>query len=189
MSQQLDTLVFAPEIEAALIALAFAAPWRIGQIMRELDPAVHLSRPECRYLLEAIDIVYRELGARDFASVITALRESSQLEDCGGLEGVNAIVSEYRFGFSSQEAENEILGHYIEMLKAYAKARANQPPVGVYRFIRGDITLFKNQTSSSPSAPQWIGEGKVAGKTYRASAFASHNKTGQPILSVSLCPK
>jgi hypothetical protein len=183
------TFHFAPEIEQSLVSLCFYAPERIAVLKRELDPQVHFTRPELRHILEAIELAYGELGASDFASVIQTLRELSRLEDCGGAPGVNQVFEEYRYGFSSEQAQEQIFAHYIEMLKAYAFARSNQPKVNVYRFLRGDITLVKNKTRQSDRAPDWIGEGKVAGRTYRASAFSNQDKNGQSVLAISLCPK
>jgi hypothetical protein len=183
------TFDFAPEIEQSLVSLCFYAPDRIAVLKRELDPQVHFTRPELRHILEAIDLAYRELGASDFASVIQILKELERLEDCGGPSGVNQVLEEYRYGFSSEQAQEQILAHYIEMLKAYASARSNQPQVNVYRFARGDITLVKNKTRTNDRCPDWIGEGKVAGRTYRASAFSNQDKNGQSVLAISLCPK
>jgi DnaB-like helicase N terminal domain len=189
MTEPLSTFQFAPEIEQSMVSLCFYAPERIATLKRELDPQVHFTRPELRYILEAIELAYRELGSRDFASVIQTLRELSRLEACGGPSGVNSVFEEYRYGFSSPEAQEEIFAHYIEILKAYAQARSNQPPVNVYRFLRGDITLVKNKTHVSDRSPDWIGEGKVAGRPYRASAFSHQDKNGQSVLAISLCPK
>jgi hypothetical protein len=183
------TFHFAPEIEQSLVSLCFYAPERIALLKRELDPRVHFTRPELRHILEAIDLAYRELGSTDFASVIQTLRELGRLEDCGGPCGVNAVFEEYRYGLSSPDALEQIFAYYIEMLKAYAQARSNQPPVNVYRFLRGDITLVKNKTRTTDRCPDWIGEGKVAGRTYRASAFGNQDKNGQSVLAISLCPK
>jgi hypothetical protein len=183
------TFQFSPEIEQSMVSLCFYAPERIATLKRELDPKVHFTDPKLRYILEAIELAYRESLASDFATVIQTLRELGRLDDCGGPAGVNQVFEEYRYGFSSPEASEEIFVHYIEMLKAYAQARSNQPPVNVYRFVRGDITLVKNKTRTSNRCPEWIGEGKVAGRTYRASAFSNHDKNGQSVLAISLCPK
>jgi DnaB-like helicase N terminal domain len=187
--EPLSTFQFAPEIEQSVVSLCFYAPERIATLKRELDLSLHFTRPELRHILAAIELAYGELGVSDFASVIQTLRELGRLEDCGGASGVNAIFEEYRYGFSSQEAQEQIFAHYIEMLKAYATARGNQPQVNVYRFIRGDITLVKNKTRSNDRCPHWIGEGKIAGRTYRASAFSNQDKNGQSVLAISLCPK
>jgi hypothetical protein len=189
MTEPLTTFQFAPEIEQAVVSLCFYAPQRIGTLKRELDLAVHFTQPHLRFVLEAIELAYREFGTSDFAGVIRVLREFSTLEDCGGTQGVNAVFEQYRSGFSCPQAEEKIFRHYIAMLKAYALGRANQPPVAVYRFARGDLTLVKNHAKINDSAPEWIGEGKVAGRAYRVSAFSNHDKNGQSVLSISLCPK
>jgi hypothetical protein len=165
----MDSFAFAPEIEQALVSLCFYNPDRIGVVYRELDPDVHFTQPHLRQILSAIDLAYRELGDHDFASVVTVLREQGQLEACGGAAGVNQVFEEYRYGCSSPEAEQEIFSHYIEMLKAYALGRETNQPV--YRFNRGDIRLVPNKTKHSESAPDYVGEGKIAGRAYRVAEW------------------
>jgi hypothetical protein len=177
------TFHFAPEIEQSLLSLCFYAPERIAVLKRELDPQVHITRPELRYILEAIELAYRELGATDFASVIQTLRELGHLEDCGGAPGVNQVFEEYRYGFSSPQAEEEIFAHYIEMLKRYAVARSSNS--NLLFFNRGDLVLALNKAKQSPRSPDYTGNGKVAGKPY--SAIAYQLKDGN--LCVSLLPK
>jgi hypothetical protein len=180
--EPLSTFQFAPEIEQSLLSLCFYAPERIAMLKRELDPQIHFSRPELRHILEAIELCYGELGMRDFASVIQTLRELKTLEACGGVAQVNAIFEEYRYGLSSEQALEEIFAHYIELLKAYALGRQTAQPV--FRFNRGDITLLPNKLKRSPSSPDFVGEGKVAGRFYRAAEWI--NSGGH---SVSLMPK
>jgi DnaB-like helicase N terminal domain len=177
------TFHFAPEIEQSMVSLCFYAPERIAVLKRELDPAVHFTRPELRHILQAIELAYRELGASDFASVITTLRELGRLEDCGGPSGVNAIFEEYRYGFSSPQAQEEIFLHYLDMLKRYAVARSSNS--NVLFFNRGDLILSPNKAKQSQRSPDYIGNGKVAGKPYSATAYQS--KDGN--LCVSLLPK
>jgi hypothetical protein len=180
--EPLLTFQFAPEIEQSVVSLCFYAPERIAVLKRELDPQVHITRPELRHILEAIELAYRELGMSDFATVICVLRELGHLEDCGEVRGVNAIFEEYRYGFSSEQALAEIFAHYIEMLKAYALGR--QSTQSVFRFNRGDITLLPNKLKRSPASPDFVGEGKVAGRCYRAAEWI--NSAGH---CVSLVPK
>jgi hypothetical protein len=176
------TFLFAPEIEQSLVALCFHDPGCIATVYRELDPQIHITQPHLRFILEAIDLACRELCTADFACVIQVLRELGRLEACGGTPGVNAIFEEYRYGFSSSEAQEEVFAHYLEMLKGYALGRKNNEPV--YRFNRGDFKLVPNKARRSYSAPDFIGEGKVAGRLYRAAAWRSAEG-----LSVSLIPK
>jgi hypothetical protein len=177
------TFQFAPEIEQSLVSLCFYAPERIAVLKRKLDPAVHFSRPELRHILEAIELAWGELGERDFVSVIQVLRELGRLEDCGGAPGVNQVFEQYRYGFSSPKAEEEIFDHYVDMLKRYAIARSANS--NVLFFNRGDLFLAPNKVKASPRSPDYIGNGKVAGKPYSATAYQS--KDGN--LCVSLLPK
>jgi hypothetical protein len=181
--EPLSTFNFAPEIEQSLVSLCFYAPERIALVYRQLDPALHITRPELRHILEAIDLAYRELGLRDFASLIQILRELGHLEACGGPPGVNAVLEEYRYGFSCPQAEAEIFDHYLDMLKRYALARSSNSIV--LFFNRGDLLLTPNKIKASPHSPDYIGIGKVAGKPYSARAYQS--KDGN--LCVSLLPK
>jgi DnaB-like helicase N terminal domain len=180
--EPLCTFQFAPEIEQSLVSLCFYAPERIAALKRQLDLSVHFTRPELRFILQAIELAYGELPASDFASVIQTLRELGRLEDCGGPSKVNAIFEEYRYGFSSPQAEGEIFDHYLDMLKRYALARSSN--TNVLFFNRGDLLLCPNKTKVSPHSPDYIGKGKVAGKPYLARAYQS--KDGN--LWVSLLP-
>jgi DnaB-like helicase N terminal domain len=181
--EPLSTFHFAPEIEQSLVSLCFYAPERIAMLKRELDPQVHITRPELRHILEAIELAYRELGESDFASVISTLRELGRLEDCGGAPGVNQVFEEYRYGFSSPRAQEQIFAHYIEMLKRYAVARSSNS--NLLFFNRGDLLLTPNKAKQSPHSPDYIGQGKVAGKPYSARAYQSMDGN----LCVSLLPK
>jgi hypothetical protein len=144
---------------------------------------VHFTRPELRFILQAIELAYRELGSSDFASVIQTLRELKCLEDCGGAPGVNQVFEEYRYGFSSPKAQQEIFDHYLDMLKRYAVARSSN--TNLLFFNRGDLVLTLNKAKATPRSPDYIGIGKVAGKPYSATAYQS--KDGN--LCVSLLPK
>jgi len=125
------------------------------------------------------------------------VRELGRLEDCGGTEGLNRVygfdplssITDPEAARAFKERQDRIYAHYLGMLKAYALARANEPPVAVYRFNRGDLTLVKNKTKTTDRHPEWTGEGKVAGRSYHASAWRVHDKNGQSVLSISLCPK
>jgi hypothetical protein len=167
------TFIFAPEIEQALVALCFQAPHRVATVYRELDPAIHITRPELRFILEAIDLAYRELGATDFASVIQVLRELGRLAACGGAPGVNSVFEEYRYGFSSPEAEEAIFAHYLQMLKTYAISREQTPLPPVYYFVGGKGTLALNKAKRREFEPEFIGEARIAGRWYTVGASPS----------------
>jgi hypothetical protein len=69
------------------------------------------------------------------------------------------------------------------MLKRYALARSSN--TNVLFFNRGDLHLSPNKAKQSPHSPDYIGNGKIAGKPYSARAYQS--KDGN--LCVSLLPK
>jgi hypothetical protein len=166
MTEPLTTFCFAPEIEQALVSLCFYAPERIATLKRELDLAVHITQPHLRFVLEAIELAYRELGASDFACVIQTLRELGRLEDCGGADGVNQIFEQYRYGVSSKEALEKIFAHYIEMLQAYALGRERQSSMPHFHFTGGKGTTTLNKVKRSNRDPDEIGAAVVAGKHY-----------------------
>src|SRR5258707_11613106 len=122
------TFIFAPEIEQALVALCFQAPHRVATVYRELDPAVHITDQKLRFILEAIDLAYRELGLSDFASVIQVLRELGHFEDCGGVIGGKAVFEEYPYGVRSPGAAEEIFSHFPPTLKTHFPKCALDPP-------------------------------------------------------------
>lgn len=192
------TFYFAPEIEAALVSCAWHEPDRLAVVYRELDPAVHLSQPHLRFLMEAIDLAYRDLGCVNFEVVIQVLRETGHLEHCGGLEGANQIygleLDSYgeaaRFSKLCDQVRNEkIFRHYLEMLKIYAVHRSQVPPRPVYVFTKGWLALHQNKIKSSRGAPDALGEGKLAGRSYAAAMWIETDEHGNQIFKVSLTPK
>jgi hypothetical protein len=157
-------------------------------LYRQLDPATAFVDPALRHILGAIDLAWRELGCADFASLIQVLRELGQLEDCGGTEGVSQVLGEYRYGFNCP-LDQRIFLHEVQMLKAYALGRANDPPVLVWHFNRGDLQLTRNKFKSAFSTqPDYQGSGKVAGRSYHASCWTRLNNNNQEVLNISLIP-
>jgi DnaB-like helicase N terminal domain len=171
--QSPPTFIFAPEIEQALVAACFQKPEWIAIVYRELDPSVHFTDPKVRHILAAIDLAYRELGSTDFASVIQVLREEGRLEACGGAAGVNSVLEEYRYGFSSPEAAEQIIAHYIETLKLYAINRKKDAPERVYRLTGGIATLALNKAKRRDFEPNYLGEARIAGRWYTVGASPS----------------
>src|ERR1700756_1058313 len=96
-ASETSTFLFAPEIENAFMGLVWRQPDRLADVKRQLDPAIHFIQPHLRWILEAIDLAYRELGTVDFASVIQVLRELGRFEDVGGLEGAKDVWMEGDF--------------------------------------------------------------------------------------------
>lgn len=164
-----ETFVFAPEIETAFVSICFHQPERCGAAYRELDPQVHFIQPHLRHILEAIDLAYRELGVADWPSVIQVLREQGRLEACGGLDGVNAVY----IAHTPTPVTGRIFDHYLDMLKDYAINRSADPPQNTYRFTGGSLALYPNKNQRKPTDPDFLGDGKIAGRQYRAAVWKS----------------
>lgn len=162
-----ETFVFAPEIETAFVSICFHQPERCGAAYRELDPQVHFIQPHLRHILEAIDLAYRELGVADWPSVIQVLREQGRLEDCGGLDGVNAVYATH----IPTPVTGQIFDHYLDLLKDYAVNRKLDPPQKTFRFTGGHGTLAKNKLKTKETEPDLVGYSKVAGRWYKAAGW------------------
>lgn len=183
------TFYFAPEIEAAIVSVCWHEPDRLATVYRELDPAVHFTQSHCRWLLEAVDLAYRDLGCVNFETVIQVLRETGHLEDCGGLEGANQVYGLEEYGRDDPVRNEKIFRHYLEMLKTYAVHRSQVPPRPVYAFTAGWLVLHPNKAKISQGGPDALGEGKIAARSYNASMWVESDEHGQKIFKVSLTPK
>jgi hypothetical protein len=166
-----QTSYFAPEIEEAAIAILWRQPERLGEFLREIDPAVHITQPHLRKILEAIDLGWRELGAVDFATIVTLVRELNYFEDCGGREGLNELWVAGDRNVATAPNDDVIFAHYVEMLKTYALARKSDGKFPCARFTGGSGELFPNKTKRRDSDPDFLGEIKIAGKLYRVAAW------------------
>jgi hypothetical protein len=168
----IPSFLFSPEIETALIGLLWREPDRISIVKRELDPALHFVQPHCRWLLEAIDLAYRELATVDFACVIEVLRELGRLEDVGGLEGANELWNAGEFlnspVWQAMGKTDALFAEYLRMIKQYAVNRGEQPPRPTYLFIGGKGTLLLDK--ARVKADHYTGEVSVAGRWYSVRA-------------------
>lgn len=168
-----ETFVFAPEIEEQLCSICFYNPQRIALVRRELDLEVHIIQAHVRHIIEATELVYGELNATDFPSVIQALREMGKLELCGGAQGVNDVFEKWRYGVPTSDIEEKIFWHYIDTLKRYALNRAEIPPKPVYRFSDGKGTVFPVKVRRSLQTPDFEGVVSIGGKLYAAQLWFS----------------
>jgi len=174
---------FANEIEQSVISILWHEPDRLGGFCREIDPGVHLSQPHLRIILHALDLAYRELNSCDFAIIVQVVGELGLFEEVGGREGLNRVfaIHEHR---SSRENIDAIFAHYVNMLKAYALGRSNHTPI--YRFNRGDICLVQNLNKHGPNSPDLLGQGRIAGRAYRAIGF---HQLSNDSYSISFIPE
>lgn len=177
------TFVFASQIEDATVSILWHEPTRLGAFLRDLDLSLHLTQPALRVIVQALAIVHSESGTCDFELVVQTIRELGNFEDVGGLEGLNRIYALKEFR-ADQETTEAVFGEYLRLLKAYAEHRKDDPPTMPYRFARGEIQLIENKNNPTGTRPDYLGTGKIAGKTYQATARRS--KDG---ILVSLFPK
>lgn len=180
---------YAPEIEAALVSTCWHQPEWLATVYRELDPAIHLSQPHLRWLLEAIDLAYRDLGCVNFEVVIQVLRETGHLEDCGGLEGANQVYGLEEYGREDPVRNEKIFQHYLQMLKTYAVHRKMEPARLPYVFTSGSLVLHQNKVKASQNGPDALGEGKLAARSYAAAMWIEIDEHGQKVFKVRLTPK
>lgn len=163
-------LQYAPEIERALVGLVWHEPFRLPLVLRELNLSLHFFEPATRILLEAINTVYGELNAADWATVVELLRQMDQLDECGGLERLNEIYA--RPGYQT------LLDYYIQALKEYALIR-DSTPIRAADFLsggRGVLRIHKRKTHVK--APDMIGSAHISGHSYVLSAWIAETADG-----------
>ena len=164
------TFCYAPEIELAAVSMLLQAPKRCALFFQQLDPSVHLREPRSRIIAQAIKLAWSELGAADWATVVQVVRELGAYEECGGSDGLNHVYSVAANSPGDQGSER-IFGHYIEMLKSYARARAKSPAHPVYSLVGGRGTLYPNKVKRHKLDPDYLGQIQLAGKLYSAALW------------------
>jgi hypothetical protein len=150
----------APEIELALVAGLWHEPFRLAPTLRWLDLDAHLSQPYLRLVTHALARCYSELGAADFATVVTCLRQLGQLDECGGVQSLDAIYEARWYA--------PLFDLYGQFLRSTALRRQGElqalPP-----FFSGGIgRLTLNKVGQSP---HYIGSARIAGHSYRISGW------------------
>jgi hypothetical protein len=167
MNNEPHTFYFAPEIETNAVSILWRRPEWLPEFLQRFNPEIHIQQPHLRTIIEAINIVYGDLGVSDFAAVTQCVRELGRFEDCGGLDGLNAVY----LAHEPTEHTRAVYRHYLEMLETYAKARGSDHAFPVARFSGGDGVLTPNRIQRRDTEPAFLGEFKVAGKSYRAGAY------------------
>jgi hypothetical protein len=186
---QNNTSYFAPEVEQAVVSLCWHEPERLAQFYREFDPGAHIGQPHLLVILEAIAIAYGELGTTDFAAIVQIVRELGRMVSCGGLDGLNQVYQAQLDGRTNPEHTEKIWTEYLRLLRYYAQNRKADPPRSADFFTRGHLCLYPNKTKSLQSQPDATGEGKIAGKAYRATAWLEPGNHGQKFFKINLNPK
>jgi len=123
-----DTLSWAEEVERALLAILWWHPLLIGLVRRELDPSIHLTLPKHRYILEAIEIAFREIGDVTWETVVQVILEIPKaFDECGGKEGLNEVYTDQGHYPSGPRNPEPIVAEYIRFLKACAIQQESIP--------------------------------------------------------------
>jgi hypothetical protein len=163
------TFVWAPEIEVATVSAIWHEPVHCAEFLRVCDPAIHLTQPHLRIILEAIRLAYSELNATDWATVVEVVRELGQFDEVGGLEGLNAVYSAIELNpdpVFRQRVTDPIFKYHVKLLQEYAKHREMDPPQPVTRFSGGRGKAWRNKVKRHANDPDHTGEAIVRGVRY-----------------------
>lgn len=189
------TFIFAPETEESAVAILWHQPKRMAGFLRDFDSAVVLSQPHLQHLVDAINLAYGDLGETTFAVIVQTLRELGHLEDCGGVQSLDAI---YRVGerdlarftdeapAKANERTDRLFTYYCDLLREYAEHRQTEQPKPVYRFAggRGTVHLLKDAARGLQS--RYSGDCVVRGSLYRTDVQVG---PGGEFLNFQLTPK
>lgn len=173
-------LHYALEIEQALVSLLWQKPELISQVLRKLDPNVHISQPHLRILLETVSYCYDQLNACDWASVIEALRQLQRLEECGGKQLLDEIYKNP--GYQS------LLGWYMEILVDSANARAEDPPRAPAFFSGGKGKLWANKGKVKSNCDV-VGAAQIAGKRLSMRGWSVVDSLSQKFIDLRFYPQ
>jgi hypothetical protein len=170
--ETIQTSVFAREIEASFVCLLWRHPEYLGEALRAINPAIHISQPHLRLILNAVNDVHSYENTADFALVATYLRQSGDFGEVGGLQGLNdAYTDSGRQPCGWREPE-PIFKYYLELLLSYADARLSGDPLQIPVHLAGGWgRLVPNPVRRREASPVAIGRVMVAGKRYKASAW------------------
>lgn len=181
-SQEINTALYAPEIQRATVSLAWHFPHDVlPLVLRHLDPAVHFPEPFCADLLEALSFVLSELNTTDWPTVIDCLRQQHKLHDPEQLSAINEI---FLLAQHHARATRDLVDYYIELLKDYAGLRGPLPPTQkppILRFSGGTALLKDNfyKKHSSSQDPDFIGPGHIDGRRYQISLWIEKDVFGK----------
>jgi hypothetical protein len=188
---EINTTFFAPEIERALVSLAWHFPADVlARVLRHLNPEIHFHEPFCAQLLDAINLVYSDLNTTDWPTVVDCFRQQNSLTNPETLAALSAIFSlaEYQ----NRKATRDLVDYYIELLKDYALLRGPLPPSfrpPVLHFSGGSALLKDNAPSKRyPSQPDFLGPGRVKGNPYEVSLWIDKDAFKKTVLKLRFKP-
>jgi hypothetical protein len=128
--------------------------------------------PKHRYVLEAIEIAYREIGDVSWATVVRVICEiPGAFGECGAKEGLNEVFTDeghYPCGDCNPEP---ILKDHIRFLKACAIQRGIDPTKPVPHYTVGWGILRRNKLAISSQHPVATGNGNFLGHCLRLAGW------------------
>lgn len=179
-----ETCYFAPEIERSLVSILWHHPRFIDFVHLSLDSDIHFLDPALRTVLEMLSVVYWQIGALDWASVVHALREINAIDQCGGLDGLNNIYTDNGHYPEGRTDPEPFVREYIQLLSDYAIQRQADPTKAVFRFTGGRGTIVPNRMARRENDPAYVGEAWVRGRRYRIRGW-----TNDDGLAISFYPE
>jgi hypothetical protein len=186
---EIDTCYFAPEIEQSVVSLLWHEPERLAGFYRDFDLGLHIGQIHLHIILDAINQAYGELGTTDFATVAQIVRELGKLTTIGGLDGLNQVYTAQLYGREDRSRTDKIWTEYLRLLRYYAQNRKQDPPRQTDFFTKGWLKLYPNKTKYSELSPDATGTGKIAGRTYLATARLELDPLGEEFFNISLILK
>lgn len=169
-------MIYAPEIECALVSTLWHRPELCAHFLRRCDPLLHIFQPHLRIVVEAINTSWGELNTSDFATVVELVRASGAFEECGALEGLNSLYSLRSRSLcracDTLQGQERIFDYYCSLLSQYARRRALPPPIRpVYGLAGGRGTLYPNKAKRAKWDADFTGSVRLAGKLYSAALW------------------
>jgi hypothetical protein len=157
--EQPMTLYFAPQVERSFVSTLWHAPQYLDLARHELDFELHISIPPYRKILQALIVVYGDLGLDlDWICVVQCILELGAMEECGGLPGLDEVFTDCGHYPEGRSLPEPTVGEYIRLLKLYAIARGADPYTPVKHYTRGRGFLQKNKLATTPAHPCVIGK-------------------------------
>jgi hypothetical protein len=183
---RVDTCAYSPQVEQTFVHLLWHHPQYIDLAFRDIDPEIHILTPPLRVVLQMVAIVWWNLGAVDWTSVVHALKEINYLHDVGGLHGLNGIFTdEGRYPEGCPTDPAPFIQEYIGLLRDYEEQRVTFPGKSIYRFTGGRGRLQINTHARRDTHPAYVGRAFIAGRRYLIAGW----NNGQQELGLSFEPE
>jgi hypothetical protein len=154
------TLFWSAQIECSFVSTLWHHPNLLGLARHELDFESHITIRAYRKILQAISVVYGDLGANlDFPTVVQCITEDMHaFEECGGLLGLDQVFTDGTYYPEGRLRPEPIIREYIRLLREYAIARGTDPLQAIKHYTRGRGHLQRNKLATKPTHPSVVGK-------------------------------